>query len=96
MKTVYFGIESQSDGIDCYVVGVEVTQEHLAGLLMGLAGLESPSEEQKAVVNTIAGTLLEKAQEAFADAKAKAIAQDRARRADLRNSLGYSPFSEDG
>ena len=95
MTTVYFGIEAPDDeNLDSYsyVVGVPPTQEDLSALLMGLAGLESPSEEQTAVVNAIAGTLLEKAQEAFAAARAHA----QAREADLRNSLGYSPFSEDG
>ncbi len=92
MTTVYFGIEALDDeNIDSYVVGVPPTQQDLSALLMGL-GLESPSEEQTAMVNAIAGTLLEKAQALFAAARAQA----QARKADLRNSLGYSPFSEDG
>jgi hypothetical protein len=96
METVYFGIQSPDNGgLECSVVGVLATQENLAALLMGL-GLKSPSEEQTAMVNAIAGTLLEKAQEALANETAEARAWAQARDADLRNSLGYSPFSEDG
>ena len=81
METVYFGIEAENEKLDCYVVGVAPTQEQLSALLMGL-GLESPSEEQTAMVNAIARTLLEKAQEALAAAKAEARGRAQAGRAD--------------
>ena len=91
---IYIGLQ---EGRVCAVCdNVAPDKDALADYFLALAtegGFTSPDEESqgraRVMANAMALGLLARSQEAIKERKKE-------RKADLRNSLGYSPFSEDG